>query len=168
MAAKKKTGKGAADAAPNQEFQALLDSVPLPSVTRAESMFDEAAMRRLGRLALRVERWVETRSASEVALRLALEIFQRRVWQRDWGVFCETLSEDRAKSAYQRKKARQGKGFRHWPEVKSAWLDWQENPDRYSDFKAAMEVRFPGCNPGTLSNRITTWKKELAAQNGDS
>jgi hypothetical protein len=171
MATKRDKAKGADDSAPDPDFQAVRDSVPLPSEWRLDCMSDDDAIPRLERFVSRVERWAAARPVSEVAERLALEIFQRRLWQRDWTTFCETLTDDRAKALYQRKKARQGKGFRHWPKVKERWLEWQRKPSMYdgtSGFAAAMEADFPGVIASTLANKITLWKREEKSRNDES
>jgi hypothetical protein len=171
MATKKPKAKRAAEAAQDPEFQKILDTVPMPGVTRTEELLGNEGMRRLGRFMMRVQKWIEAKPSSDVAMRLSLEIWRRRAVEKDWFLYCETLAEDRALVAYQRKNARKGKGFRHWPDVKECWIKWQKRPSLYAsmiDFKAAMEVKFPGCNPGTLQNQVTKWKRELDTQNGES
>lgn len=171
MSAKRPTKEGPEQSGPDpKEIERLKNLVPIPEPTFLvddELSFALWYMRYL----TRVEKWVRANTPETIAQKLTMVMVERRRYDREMMSMCEALATDRAELKYQRTYARKGKESSVWKPIKAQWESWQANPGRYEtakDFAAAMEAKYPGATAGTLSNKVTQWKREAESQNGDS
>lgn len=163
--------KGPRKLGPEQEAEILrrMDTVRFP-MPRLPAISTESTLREV-RFVRRVMRWAQAHSAEDVAERLAWVLIERREWRNQSADWCELNARQNAETQLKKRLNRLGKGCRHWPAVRKEWKKFRADPSRYDGskgFAAAMEAKFPGVAAGTLSNKITQWKREQDSQNGES
>lgn len=171
MTGKRPSTKGSSKLGPEHEAEILrrMDEVPL-ELPKSPTL-DEAMILRHARLISRVTRWVEANSPETVGARLAMEIVGRRWAEKDALEQCDLQARRKAVQSIAQGLNRRGTGCRHWPAVRKEWEKFRRDPSRYDGsrgFAAAMESKFPGVSAGTLSNKITQWKREEDSRNGES
>jgi hypothetical protein len=166
MAAKKATKKGPGKPGliDEEAIRDLMDKVTIPRPPFLKSWVEPNADRVAWwvRFERRVMAWAKNKPPEVVAKRLAEVLIWKQFWERSAEFDSESHFRTKAIAKVTRQKAGRAGVGRHKAAIEEEWNGWQQHPERFADpgaFKAAMEVKYPGANSGTISNWITVWKR---------